>query len=331
MDPYPAPLLMVTAHDPCLVANPPREIVGVLTDKAKTTDLPCGRILTCPPCPQIDADDPFDTLNYTWLCIQAFRGQLQDSDAFYYIQGALHFSALRAAVLALRSLTSKPIGAPLHVHEENRCFEHNDCLAALVVLQRIGLSMLVVSADTVDILTEAVAYLAPEAQLQLAVCCPAHWITQGMRLPVQIYLPHPKQTAADLLRTLPRLDRTPVPPAMHEEELLVSDGKTPHYVDITADISEEIPCDHRLSERLIEQEDEGDSIFKLLLEEDEDVNALAEHQYMITRPICLCADSAELLDRALHVFSGIALYDGTWELEPDTIAYFTKKYGMMAL
>ena len=37
------------------------------------------------------------------------------------------------------------------------------------------------------------------------------------------------------------------------------------------------------------------------------------------------------LEEALRVFDGIALYDGTWELDEDTLEYFRRHYGMVSL
>ena len=39
----------------------------------------------------------------------------------------------------------------------------------------------------------------------------------------------------------------------------------------------------------------------------------------------------ELLEQALRVFDGIALYDGTWELDEDIFDYFRQHYGLVAL
>ena len=71
--------------------------------------------------------------------------------------------------------------------------------------------------------------------------------------------------------------------------------------------------------------------FKLLLETEEDVVTLEESRYMISRPLCLCAESADLLEQGLRVFPGLALYDGTWEQEDAVISYFETKYGMIRL
>ena len=75
--------------------------------------------------------------------------------------------------------------------------------------------------------------------------------------------------------------------------------------------------------------EEGD--IELLLETEEDVVTLEESRYMISRPLCLCAESADLLEQGLRVFPGLALYDGTWEQEDAVISYFETKYGMIRL
>ena len=80
----------------------------------------------------------------------------------------------------------------------------------------------------------------------------------------------------------------------------------------------------------IEAEDDSGA-FKLLLETEEDVVTLEESRYMISRPLCLCAESADLLEQGLRVFPGLALYDGTWEQEDAVISYFETKYGMIRL
>ena len=52
---------------------------------------------------------------------------------------------------------------------------------------------------------------------------------------------------------------------------------------------------------------------------------------MLERPVCLEAENPELLEQALRVFDGIALYDGTWELDEDIFDYFRQHYGLVAL
>ena len=101
-------------------------------------------------------------------------------------------------------------------------------------------------------------------------------------------------------------------PRDHDDFICAPDGKHAHFIAPTIDISDEIECGPHLDEDLIEAEDDSGA-FKLLLETEEDVVTLEESRYMISRPLCLCAESADLLEQGLRVFPGLALYDGTWE------------------
>ena len=119
-------------------------------------------------------------------------------------------------------------------------------------------------------------------------------------------------------------------PRDHDDFICAPDGKHAHFIAPTIDISDEIECGPHLDEDLIEAEDDSGA-FKLLLETEEDVVTLEESRYMISRPLCLCAESADLLEQGLRVFPGLALYDGTWEQEDAVISYFETKYGMIRL
>ena len=58
-----------------------------------------------------------------------------------------------------------------------------------------------------------------------------------------------------------------------------------------------------------------------------DVDALADVQYMISKPLCLVCDDAELLESALRVYQGRALYEGA--LTEEQLAPLVDKYGLL--
>ena len=117
----------------------------------------------------------------------------------------------------------------------------------------------------------------------------------------------------------------------HDDVILAPDGRNAHFIAPTVDISEEIVCDHRLYERLLEAEDEEAAVLRLVLEDEEGIQDLEDDLYMLARPVCLCAGTPELLEKALRAFYGLAVYDGTWELEPEILKYFEQKYGLICL
>ena len=58
----------------------------------------------------------------------------------------------------------------------------------------------------------------------------------------------------------------------------------------------------------------------------EELEWFADAQYMITKPLCLRCDSAELLDQALALYQGRALYEGS--LSRETLTPLAAKYGL---
>ena len=61
----------------------------------------------------------------------------------------------------------------------------------------------------------------------------------------------------------------------------------------------------------------------------EDVDSFADCQYMITKPLCLVCDDAELLERAVRSYQGLALYSG--DLSDTELAPLVENYGIIPL
>ena len=212
--------------------------------------------------------------------------------------------------------------------DEGHLPDGTDVRAAIGVLQRIGVTTVLISAHDPESLTQALEIAAPYARLSLGVCMHADWLSQTTLYNTEVIVPDITEAFVAALRgnqvaceTLPR---------DHDDFICAPDGKHAHFIAPTIDISDEIECGPHLDEDLIEAEDDSGA-FKLLLETEEDVVTLEESRYMISRPLCLCAESADLLEQGLRVFPGLALYDGTWEQEDTVISYFETKYGMIRL
>lgn len=291
--------------------------------------LPVGLPLVCPPAPDPDAIERPVTLRYIEDCKRAFRPLLHDDAAFYYVCGAETFATLRAAVLALTDLTGRTVIAELEAtSDEGRLADGTEVRAAVGVLQRIGVTTVILRADRPEALSEALTETAPYARLSLGACVRAQWLRDGLRLPsVELLLPVPGESGEALLALI---GEPPAVPRDHDDFIIAPDGTNAHFIDPTIDISDEIECGHRLGEALIEAEDDAGAL-KLVLESEEDVVALEEHRYMISRPVCLCAESAELLEQGLRVYPGLALYDGTWEQPEEVLHYLEHKYGLIRL
>lgn len=294
--------------------------------------LPVGLLLECPPVPDAETCERPITMQYIKCCKQVFRPQLHDDAAFYYLRGASTFAALRAAVLALGDLCGRTLIAELLIEdEEGRLSDGTDVRAAVGVLQRIGVTTVILTAHNPESITEALEMTAPYARLSLGVCVHSAWLRAQTPLSnTEIFLAAEHDDTARLMQAIEGHTGGTHVARDHDDFILAPDGKNAHFIDPTIDISDEIPCGPRLEEALIEAEDDSGAL-KLVLETEDDVIALEEYWYMISRPLCLCAESSELLEQGLKVYPGLALYDGTWEQPEDVIHYLEQKYGMIRL
>ncbi|MDO4270852.1 MAG: hypothetical protein Q4C72_08025 [Eubacteriales bacterium] len=294
--------------------------------------LPVGLPLDCPPAPDEELCERPQTMHYIGQCKAAFRGRLHDGAAFYYLRGAPSFAALRAAVLALTDLCGRTVIAELTVEGDEGLLEDGtDIRAAVGVLQRVGVSTVILTAREPEALTEALEAAAPYARLSIGVSVPAAWLrAQTALYNTEIFLPRAPDGEAEVLAAIDGHAASRRVPRDHDDFILAPDGRNAHFIDPTIDISDEIECGHRLSEALLEAEDDAGAL-KLVLETEDDVIALEECRYMISRPVCLCAESAELLEQGLRVYPGLALYDGTWEQSEEVLHYLEQKYGLIRL
>ena len=65
----------------------------------------------------------------------------------------------------------------------------------------------------------------------------------------------------------------------------------------------------------------------LRLTSPSDAAALAEQQYMLTKPLCLVCGDAAVLEQALRVYQGRALYEGG--LPESVLRPLSDKYGLL--
>ena len=59
----------------------------------------------------------------------------------------------------------------------------------------------------------------------------------------------------------------------------------------------------------------------------EDIDTFADCQYMINKPLCIVCDDADILESALRVYQGRALYEGA--LSEEELLPLCDKYGLI--
>lgn len=108
-------------------------------------------------------------------------------------------------------------------------------------------------------------------------------------------------------------------------------GTAPCFVTRTIDVGEELECTPNLLEDIIAAEDDPVGAVKILIQEPDDVEIFAQHQYAVRDALCLCSDVPELLEGALRVYQGRAFYDGTGGLERPELERLSRLYGLIVL
>lgn len=278
-----------------------------------------------------DEEEPHPTDALIALCKQSIPISMPEGIDFLYLRGAGSFAALRCLVLAATDITGRSLTAEISVEEDGLMPHGTDSIAAVGVLQRIGVSTIVLSARTPEDLNDALERVAPYARVSLGARADPAWLKGDLPFRgAELFVPRRAEDAQALLCALEARGGVKSAPREYGDFLLAPDDTNAHFIHPTIDISDEIPLDARLTERLLEAEDEAGAL-KLELRDEEDLIRFEEQMFMLTRPICLCAEQPELLEHALRIYPGRAIYDGTWELEPRLVKYFSEKYGMIPL
>ena len=268
----------------------------------------------------------------------------------YVIETMMTLPDARAAVLAVRSVSDKPIFVSFTCDDSGRSISGTDITAALTVLQGMGIDAfgLNCSAGPKEMLPQLkrlreyarVPLIAkPNAGLPVMVdgravydCPPeefASWVPEFLKMGVAIFGGCCGTTAAHIAALRAALAGAEIlPPAPQHADLLpAATEKLPAY----------LPADVRCGAVLRLTEDFEEELSRALEGEEplvavnigtwEDVQTLADCAYLITKPLCLVCEDAELLESALRCYQGRALYEGT--LPQEQLLPLQEKYGLI--
>ena len=90
---------------------------------------------------------------------------------------------------------------------------------------------------------------------------------------------------------------------------------------------EALPCDEELEDRLSDALEEEGELITLSIEKAEELDNLSDCRCMLTRPLCIRCEDGSLLEQALRIYQGRALYDGG--LPEEKLLPLVKKYGLI--
>ncbi len=263
----------------------------------------------------------------------------------------------RAAVLAVRSVSDKPIWVTFTCDENGRTPSGTDVLAALIVMQGMGVSAFGLNCShgpeamleqlerltpyaTVPLIAKPSAGLPETVRGKAAYRCSPEEFAQyadrmaaaGVRMFGGCCGAAPEHIAA-LKAAVEQVDFSRfAPPERDPDVIPCASEKEARFITPDVDVGEPIACTPDLMEDILDAEEASpQGALKIAILEQDDLDIFAENQYVVKDALCLYSDVPELLEGALRAYQGRAFWDGTGELEPEFLHEMAKKYGLILL
>lgn len=268
----------------------------------------------------------------------------------FVIETMMTLSDARAAVLAVRSVSDKPIFVTFTCDENGRSLSGTDITAALTVLQGMGIDAfgLNCSAGPAEMLPQ-IKRLREFSRVPLIVkpnagmpeiqggktvynCTPEQFvelIPEFLASGVAIFGGCCGTTAEHIAALSKALKNAePVAPAPKFTDLLpASTEKLTAYLPVDARHGTILTVTDELEDELSDALDTDDAMVAVRLDTWDEVELFADCQYMISKPLCIVCDDADILEAALRAYQGRPLYEGT--LPDSALAPLVSKYGVI--
>ncbi|MBR0374148.1 MAG: homocysteine S-methyltransferase family protein [Mogibacterium sp.] len=270
----------------------------------------------------------------------------------YVIETIMTVPEARAALLAVRSVSDKPVLVSFTTDANGKTLTGTDATAALVIMQGMGVDAfgLNCSVGPDDMLTQirrlreyATVPLAakPNAGLpivedgkivykltaeELAGFVPA-FAEAGVMLFGGCCGTTPEHVKAirEALEGVPMVK--PAPAAHLAGKVVCATEKQVFVLDPGIRVSEVLTCDAGLEDRIDEAMDGAAPVIAIEIKSRDDLDEFGACQYAINKPLCLVCEDADLLERALRLYQGRALYAGG--LPDEALAPLARKYGLI--
>lgn len=268
----------------------------------------------------------------------------------FVIETMMTLAEARAALLAVKSVSRKPVFVSFTCDERGRTLGGTDVAAALVVMQGMGADAFglncstgpeemlkqlkrlseyaaipliakpnagmprIVEGETVyDCPPESFAALAGEmAEAGVCIfggCCG----TEGEHI-------------AALSQAVEGL-RPQDPAPLHPELLPCATEEKVFLLEPSVDCGEAIPCGDGLEDELYDALDGDDPVLTIEIKTSEELDNFSDCRCMLTKPLCILCDDAEILEQALRIYQGRALYEGS--LPDEKLLPLAAKYGLI--
>ena len=251
----------------------------------------------------------------------------------FVVETMMTLADARAAVLAIRSVSDRPIFVTFTCDESGRCLSGTDVAAALVVLQGMGVSAFGLNCSTGpeqmlkqlrrlrDYAREPLI-AKPNAGMPVTVdgkttydCTPeefVRWVPDMLQAGTAIFggcCGTDEDYIAALAGALKNA-KFVRPEPKYPDLLPAATEKDVCYLPVDAGHGPVVSGAEHMEDGLTDALEDGFPMVAVAINSWEDVDALADCQYMISKPLCLVCDDGAVLEAALRSYQGRALYEG---------------------
>ncbi len=268
----------------------------------------------------------------------------------FVIETMMTVAEARAAVLAVKSVSEKPVFVTFTCDERGRTLTGSDVAAVLQIMQGMGIDAFGLNCSTgpremtaqikrlheiarVPLIAKPNAGIPEIRDGETVYDCPPEEFTAYLAdmaaAGVKIFggccgttADHIRalfERTASLQMTDPAPKNAEMLPCATEKELLFLPP------DVTG--GPVIPAGADLESALEDAMEEDGEIVTVVLESFDQLDDFAAAQYLISRPLCLKCDDAALLEQALRLYQGRALYEGP--LTEEQLQPLANRYGLI--
>jgi len=268
----------------------------------------------------------------------------------FVIETMMTVSDARAALLAVKSVSEKPVFVTFTCNEQGRTLTGSDPAAVLQIMQGMGADAFGLNCSTgpeemvpimkrlheiarVPLIAKPNAGFPEVTESGTVYNCPPEsfaacmdalaeagvMIFGGCCGTTQAHIRTLAEKSRELRLCRPDPQKADLLPCATEKELF--------FLDPAVAGGPVLPCNGELEDAL-EEAMEGDAaLVTVEIETAEELDNLADAQHMITKPLCLKCGDAAILEQALRLYQGRALYEGP--LGEDALRPLGAKYGLI--
>jgi 5-methyltetrahydrofolate--homocysteine methyltransferase len=271
----------------------------------------------------------------------------------FVIETMMTVPEARAAMLAVKSVSNKPVFVTFTCDKDGKTLTGTDVTAALMILQGMGADAfglncsvgpddMLIQLKRLSEYAEVPLIAKPNAGMPKVVngktiydCPPEEFaaiVNDFAKAGVAIYggccgtEPEHVQTLtkcsskADISLPLSFTKRYPDMLPLATEKSVFPTPASVGYQTVLA-------CDENLGDAIEEELEKSDPVIAIRIASEEELDDFADHQFEISKPLCILTEDKAVLESALRLYQGRAMYDGN--LPEEQLEEFRQKYGLI--